>query len=136
MLNPTINLHRVSRWPSGWIAAGLLAVCAATAGCSNIQSQASNVEGVRLYQQGNYQQASDRFQQAIAQDPKSPEGYYNLAASLQKIGTLYNRPERLEAGRDSLQPMPGARSESRRGATAAWPCCSMKRAGSRKRFGY
>jgi tetratricopeptide (TPR) repeat protein len=67
-----------------------------TTGCSNIQSQAANVEGVRLYAQGNYQQASDRFQQAIAQNPKSPEGYYNLAASLHKTGTLYNRPNDLQ----------------------------------------
>ena len=65
-------------------------------GCSNMASQAANVEGVRLYQQGNYQQASDRFQQAIAQDPASPEGYYNLAASLHKTGTLYNRPADLQ----------------------------------------
>ncbi len=73
--------------------AALLAVgCLAAAGCSNFASQAANVEGVRLYQQGNYQQASDRFQQAIAQDPNSPEGYYNLAAALHKTGTLYNRP--------------------------------------------
>jgi Flp pilus assembly protein TadD len=55
-----------------------------------------NVEGVRLYQQGNYQQASDRFQQAIAQDPRSPEGYYNLAASLHKTGALYNRSSDLQ----------------------------------------
>jgi tetratricopeptide (TPR) repeat protein len=70
----------------------LAASCLAATGCSNIASQAANVEGVRLYQQGNYQQASDRFQQAIAQDPNSPEGYYNLAAALHKTGTLYNRP--------------------------------------------
>lgn len=81
---------------SGWIAAALLIGTVATSGCSNIQSQAANVEGVRLYQQGNYQQASDRFQQAIAQDPKSPDGYYNLAASLHKTGTLYNRPTDLK----------------------------------------
>ncbi len=67
-----------------------------TSGCSNIQSQAANVEGVRLYQQGNYQQASDLFQQAIAENPKSPEGYYNLAASLHKTGLLYNRPADLQ----------------------------------------
>ena len=78
------------------LAIGGLAICVATTGCSNIQSQASNVEGVRLYQQGNYQQAADRFQQAIAENPKSPEGYYNLGASLQKVGTLYNRPEDLK----------------------------------------
>ena len=76
--------------------AALLLGLAATSGCSNIASQAANVEGVRLYQQGNYQQATDRFQQAIAQDPKSPEGYYNLAASLHKTGTLYNRPSDLQ----------------------------------------
>jgi Flp pilus assembly protein TadD len=79
-----------------WISLALAAYCITATGCSNIQSQAANVEGVRLYQQGNYQQASDRFQQAIAQNPKSPEGYYNLAASLHKSGTLYNRPSDLQ----------------------------------------
>lgn len=75
----------------------MVALCLiVSSGCSNIQSQAANVEGVRLYQQGNYQQASDRFQQAIAQNPRSPEGYYNLAASLHKTGTLYNRPADLK----------------------------------------
>jgi len=77
---------------SAWLSVALLVCSLASSGCSNIQSQAANVEGVRLYQQGNYQQASDRFQQAIAQNPKSPEGYYNLAASLHKTGTLYSRP--------------------------------------------
>jgi tetratricopeptide (TPR) repeat protein len=80
----------------GGICALLLVYIAIASGCSNMQSQAANVEGVRLYQQGNYQQASDRFQQAIAQNPRSPEGYYNLAASLHKSGTLYNRPNDLQ----------------------------------------
>ena len=74
------------------IVAAILACSLAAGGCSNFASQAANVEGVRLYQQGNYQQASDRFQQAIAQDPKAPDGYYNLAAALHKTGTLYSRP--------------------------------------------
>jgi tetratricopeptide (TPR) repeat protein len=82
--------------PTAWLACGLATALLASAGCSNMASQAANVEGVRLYQQGNYQQASDRFQQAIAQDPASPEGYYNLAAALQKTGTLYNRPTDLQ----------------------------------------
>jgi tetratricopeptide (TPR) repeat protein len=78
------------------IALALAVCCAASSGCSNLQSQAANVEGVKLYAQGNYQQASDRFQQAITQNPRSPEGYYNLAASLHKTGTLYNRPNDLQ----------------------------------------
>jgi Flp pilus assembly protein TadD len=81
---------------SGLIATALVVCMFASIGCSNIQSQAANVEGVRLFQQGNYQQASDRFQQAIAQNPKSPEGYYNLAASLHKTGLLYSRPSDLQ----------------------------------------
>lgn len=78
-----------------WVAGGALLACMAVTGCSNVASQANNVEGVRLYQQGNYPKASEHFQQAIAQDPNSPEGYYNLAAALHKTGTTYNRPEDL-----------------------------------------
>jgi tetratricopeptide (TPR) repeat protein len=82
--------------PGNWPALGLLLSAVLLAGCNNFASQASNAQGVRLYQQGNFQQASDQFQRAIAQDPKSPEGYYNLAASLHKTGTLYNRPPDLQ----------------------------------------
>jgi tetratricopeptide (TPR) repeat protein len=74
----------------------LILAALTVAGCSNLASQSSNVEGVRLYQQGNYQGASERFQHAIAQDPQSAEGYYNLAAALHKTGTLYNRPTDLQ----------------------------------------
>lgn len=76
--------------------AALIALTISTGvGCNNINSQALNSEGVRLYQQGNYQQASVRFQEAIANDPQSANGYYNLAASLHKAGTMYNRPNDL-----------------------------------------
>jgi len=64
-------------------------------GCTNMTTQALNAEGVRLYQNGNYQQASAQFQRAIAANPKSANGYYNLASSLHKNGKLYNRPEDL-----------------------------------------
>ena len=97
MFPPTIAPHRrFNRAAQLWLATRDRCHVLAAGGCSNMASQAANVEGVRLYQQGNYQQASDRFQQAIAQDPASPEGYYNLAASLQKTGTLYNRPADLQ----------------------------------------
>jgi tetratricopeptide (TPR) repeat protein len=76
-----------------WIApASVISLLWLATGCNNINSQALNSEGVRLYQQGNYQQASVRFQEAIAHDPQAANGYYNLAASLHKAGTMYNRP--------------------------------------------
>lgn len=72
----------------------LLMLATATAGgCNTVSSQANNAEGVRLYQQGSYQEAATNFQEAIAADPDSADGYYNLAASLHKTGTLYSRPE-------------------------------------------
>jgi tetratricopeptide (TPR) repeat protein len=71
----------------------LLAVAAAlAAGCSQMTSQALNSEGVRLYQAGSYQQAAEHFQRAIANDPKSATGYYNLAAALHKSGKLTGQP--------------------------------------------
>lgn len=73
-----------------WIAPVVILV--ASAGCNNLNSHALNSEGVRLYQQGNYQQASVRFQEAISNDPTAANGYYNLAASLHKAGIMYNRP--------------------------------------------
>lgn len=69
---------------------GLAAALALAAGCSQVTSTALNSEGVRLYQAGNYQQAADSFQRAIANDPQSATSYYNLAAALHKSGKLTN----------------------------------------------
>lgn len=77
------------------ILAASLALCALAAGCNQINSQALNSEGVRLYQLGNYQQAAEQFQRAIASDPNSATSYYNLAASLHKTGKLASRPQDL-----------------------------------------
>lgn len=90
------NFSRCSELcPCTWLLLAVLVCAPAATGCRNVASSAYNVEGVQLYQQGNYQQASDRFQKAIAKDPNSADGYYNLAASLHKTGTLYNRPNDL-----------------------------------------
>jgi len=82
--------------PKKILSASLLSVCLlAAAGCSNITNQALNSDGVRLYQNGNYVQAAEQFQKAIASNPKNADGYYNLASAMHKNGKLYNRPEDL-----------------------------------------
>jgi tetratricopeptide (TPR) repeat protein len=58
-------------------------------GC-NLASQGQNVDGVRLFNQGNYQAASDRFRQAMESDPTNPDSYYNLAATYHRQGILRN----------------------------------------------
>ena len=66
--------------------AAILSALAAS-GC-NFMSQGQNVEGVRLYQQGNYQAAAQKFQEAIQRDPGNADGYYNLASTYHRLGNL------------------------------------------------
>ena len=67
----------------------------ALTGCTNMTTHSLNAEGVRQYQSGNYQQAAAQFQRAIAANPRSANGYYNLASALHKSGKQFNRPEDL-----------------------------------------
>lgn len=75
-----------------WLAVLSVPVC----GCNSMTSQAINAEGVRLYQNGSYQQAAAQFERAIACNPRSATAYYNLASALHKNGKLYNRQQDLE----------------------------------------
>ncbi|MBW3599135.1 MAG: tetratricopeptide repeat protein, partial [Planctomycetes bacterium] len=63
---------------------GLLAPLLSAAGC-NTASTGHNLQGVRLHQTGQHQQALQRFQQAIASDPVNPDSYYNMAATLHEM---------------------------------------------------
>jgi len=45
-----------------------------------------NVEGVRLFEQGNQQAAIARFQEAVNNDPANADAYYNLARTFHSIG--------------------------------------------------
>lgn len=58
-------------------------------GC-NFMAQGQNAEGVRLHQQGNYQQSLQKFQQALYSDPNNADAYYNLAATYHRMGKLSN----------------------------------------------
>lgn len=73
---------------------GLAAVMLAS-GCG-LNSQAQNASGVRLYQQGFYQGAQQRFQQAIQNDPTNADSYYNMAASYHKLAAQTQQATDLE----------------------------------------
>ena len=53
------------------------------AGCTG---QAHNIQGVKLYQQGQHHAAIKKFQQAITTNPNDADGYYNLAATYHQMG--------------------------------------------------
>jgi tetratricopeptide (TPR) repeat protein len=90
MASPLVS-QRLRSACSGWRALPLVLLASLSGGCNQMNSQALNAEGVRLYQLGNYQQAADNFQRAVASDPKGATSYYNLAAALHKTGKLAGR---------------------------------------------
>jgi Flp pilus assembly protein TadD len=79
-----------------WYQAARAAVTAmaALAGCSTTADY-HNIEGVRLFQQGSYQPALQRFQQAVSANPQNADAYYNLASALHRIGTQTSNRELL-----------------------------------------
>lgn len=73
--------------PSRCAAAGLLLAALAQSGCG-VAASGMNMQGARLYQQGDYRGAAKRFTQALAQDPGNADAYYNLAATYHRLGKL------------------------------------------------
>ena len=70
----------------------MFAVCAVVcAGCGGL-ARNDNAEGVRLYQQGNYLGAVDRFQQALSREPGNPDCFYNLGATYHQQAKVFGRP--------------------------------------------
>ncbi len=88
--------------PEGWASLPRLAAVAGCllllglTGCESFASRGMNAEGVRLFQQANYQAALSQFQQAVYTDPTNADGYYNLAATYHRLGKMNNRKTELD----------------------------------------
>ncbi len=70
-----------------------LAVLLALASGCGVVSQSRNAEGVRMYQQGNFQAALQKFQDALKSDPQNPDAYYNLGATYHRLAKLTGNSE-------------------------------------------
>ena len=78
-------------------AAALLAACS---GCG-MAATGKNMQGVRLYQQGDYYAAMDAFQRAMSASAKNADAYYNLGASLHRVGAM-NKDQAMLAQAETL----------------------------------
>jgi len=67
----------------------VVAALVSTCGCGMV-ANSQNAQGVRLYQQGYYQQAIAKFQQATTTDPQDPDSFYNMAATYHRMGKTNN----------------------------------------------
>lgn len=65
----------------------LLAVTAvmALAGCEELESRREIQKGNKLYMEGRYQQAIEKFEAALARTPDLPTGHYNAGLSYYKL---------------------------------------------------
>jgi len=60
----------------------LIGICG---GC-NLATNNHNIQGRRLYEQGQYQQAINCFQRSLAANPQNPDAYYNMGAVYYHLG--------------------------------------------------
>jgi tetratricopeptide (TPR) repeat protein len=79
--------------PANCLLAGLLLMIT---GCGGITASGRNSEGVKLFQQAQYDQALRSFQEASYADPANADAYYNLAATYHNLGKAGNRQSDLE----------------------------------------
>jgi tetratricopeptide (TPR) repeat protein len=57
-------------------------------GCGSFASRGLNSQGVRFFSQNRHQEAIQKFQQALDNDPTNPDSYYNLAATYHRLGSV------------------------------------------------
>lgn len=86
LLPPAVCLLPTANRAAGWLLVAALAVSTAT-GCGWM-AQSDNINGVSLYQQGNYQSAINQFTQAVESDPMDADSYYNLGATYHHLGKV------------------------------------------------
>lgn len=77
---PFFSLHTVPIPRRLLPVCAILALCVAAAGCHPV-ARSGNADGVRHYRLGEYAAAVDRFQEALALQPGSPDCFYNLGAA-------------------------------------------------------
>jgi len=76
----------------------LVAFCG-FAGC-RYTAIGNNIDGKRLYEQGQFTAALQSFQKATARDPNNADAFYNMAATYHKMGTVSSEKQYLTQAED------------------------------------
>ena len=78
--------------PAAWLLAVVL--LATNTGC-HVAADGQNLEGKRLFGQGQYSAALQRFQLAVANDSRNADAYYNMARTYHAMGVQTNNQQYL-----------------------------------------
>ena len=94
MVGKTGRLQERNRYRCtiGLMLAGLVSIAS---GCGMVAT-GQNMQGVRLYEQGQLYGAMEKFQQAMVNDPNDADAYYNLASTLHRMGAANNDANALQ----------------------------------------
>jgi len=68
----------------GWLS--ILAIVPLS-GCGSLNARGLNAEGVRRFERAQYVDSLEKFQQALRNDPKNADSYYNLGAVHHRLAT-------------------------------------------------
>ncbi len=79
----------------------LLSFAGAT-GCQ-LPSGTQNIQGVREFNAGNYNSASQRFRSVTLDNPRNPDGHYNLASTLHQMAYLKSKQGGTKADEDEVR---------------------------------
>ena len=78
-----LGLNKKQSTTLGWLFA--LGLGFASTGCGTLANN-NNVQGKRLYEQGQYNEALSSFQKAVQRDPNNADTYYNMARTYHHLG--------------------------------------------------
>ncbi len=109
-----------------------MSVLICTAGGCSWMSSGQNSEGVRLFEQGNFDGAAQRFRQAMQTNPNNPDSYYNLAAYYHRQGKTMQRPVDLRKPK-VITANASTTTQITPTLAAAWRSCSSSKTVLRKR---
>jgi tetratricopeptide (TPR) repeat protein len=90
---PDASSHSTSRYRHLGALVSLSAVLGlGLTGCGSFTAGGKNADGVQLYQQGNYQAAVEKFQEAANADPNDPDAAYNMGRVYHRLAVTQNDP--------------------------------------------
>lgn len=76
--------------------AAVMLLLSSLSGCGGITASGRNSEGVRLFEQSQYDQALRQFQEASYADASNADAYYNMAATYHRLGKMNHQQSDLE----------------------------------------
>lgn len=100
-----------------WLVSLLLLAGAVVCGCTTDQPLVTNprgarIEGVELYNRGDYYNATGAFRNAVHQDPRDYRGHYYLGLTYERMGNLQQAIQSYKSALKVMRETPAGREDA------------------------